>query len=208
MVNMFVEGGAFMYPILVCLILAIMFAIERAWNLTRASINTKKFVLKIKDALESGSADGAMEVCAKTRGPVASIFHAGLLRRKRGIDQVEKAIVTAGSIEMAFLEKNLVWLSLFISIAPMLGFLGTVSGMIRAFKDIAAANDISPAIVAAGISEALLTTMFGLAVAIIVQFFHNMFVSRVDKLVIDMEESSYEFVDMLVAMEESKGSVE
>lgn len=206
MVNMFVEGGAFMYPILVCLILAIMFAIERAWNLTRASINTKKFVLKIKDALESGSADGAMEVCAKTRGPVASIFHAGLLRRKRGIDQVEKAIVTAGSIEMAFLEKNLVWLSLFISIAPMLGFLGTVSGMIRAFKDIAAANDISPAIVASGISEALLTTMFGLAVAIIVQFFHNMFVSRVDKLVIDMEESSYEFVDMLVAMEEGQDS--
>jgi biopolymer transport protein ExbB len=208
MVNMFVEGGAFMYPILVCLVLAIMFAIERAWNLARASINTKKFVLKIKDALETGSASDAMEVCAKTRGPVASIFHAGLLRRKRGIDQVEKAIVTAGSIEMAFLEKNLVWLSLFISIAPMMGFLGTVSGMIRAFKDIAAANDISPAIVAAGISEALLTTMFGLAVAIIVQFFHNMFVSRVDKLVIDMEESSYEFVDMLVAMEESKGSAE
>ena len=105
---------------------------------------------------------------------------------------------------MAFLEKNLVWLSLFISVAPMLGFLGTVSGMIRAFKDIAAANDISPAIVASGISEALLTTMFGLAVAILVQFFHNMFVARVDKLVIDMEESSYDFVDTLVALEEEQ----
>ena len=204
MVKMFIEGGVFMYPILVCLILAIMFAIERAWNLSRASINTKKFMLKIREALEKGGDQEAMEVCAHTRGPIASIFHAGLLRKNRGIDQVEKAIVTAGSIEMAFLEKNLVWLSLFISVAPMLGFLGTVSGMIRAFKDIAAANDISPAIVASGISEALLTTMFGLAVAILVQFFHNMFVARVDKLVIDMEESSYDFVDTLVALEEEQ----
>jgi biopolymer transport protein ExbB len=204
MVKMFVDGGVFMYPILACLILGIMFAIERAWNLTRASINTKKFMVKIKTALESGGEQEAMEVCSKTRGPIASIFHAGLLRKSRGIDQVEKAIITAGSIEMAFLEKNLVWLSLFISIAPMLGFLGTVSGMIRAFNDIAAANDISPAIVASGISEALLTTMFGLCVAIIVQFFHNMFIARVDKLVIDMEESSYDFVDTLVALEESQ----
>ncbi len=208
MVGMFVEGGPFMWPILVCLVLSIMLAFERAWNLSRASINTKKFVLKIKDSLETGSASDAMEVCAKTRGPVASIFHAGLLRRSRGIDQVEKAIVTAGSIEMAFLEKNLVWLALFISIAPMMGFLGTVSGMINAFKDIAAANDISPAIVASGISEALLTTMFGLIVAIIVQFFHNTFIAKVDKMVIDMEESSYEFVDMLVAIEEGQGSAE
>ena len=206
MVKMFVEGGAFMYPILVCLILAIMFAIERAWSLSRASINTKKFMLKIKDALESGGEQEAMEVCAHTRGPIASIFHAGLLRKSRGIDQVEKAIITAGSIEMAFLEKNLVWLSLFISIAPMLGFLGTIAGMIRAFKDIAAANDISPAIVASGISEALLTTMFGLLVAIIVQFFHNMFIARIDRLVIDMEESSYDFVNTLVAIEETQGA--
>ena len=205
MVKMFVEGGAFMYPILVCLILAIMFAIERAWSLSRASINTKKFMLKIKEALESGGEQEAMEVCARTRGPIASIFHAGLLRKSRGIDQVEKAIITAGSIEMAFLEKNLVWLSLFISVAPMLGFLGTIAGMIRAFKDIAAANDISPAIVASGISEALLTTMFGLLVAIIVQFFHNMFIARIDRLVIDMEESSYDFVDTLVAIEETQG---
>jgi biopolymer transport protein ExbB len=204
MVKMFIEGGIFMYPILACLILGIMFAIERAWNLSRASINTKKFMLKIREALEKGGDQEAMEVCAHTRGPIASIFHAGLLRKNRGIDQVEKAIITAGSIEMAFLEKNLVWLSLFISVAPMLGFLGTVSGMIRAFKDIAAANDISPAIVASGISEALLTTMFGLAVAILVQFFHNMFVARVDKLVIDMEESSYDFVDTLVAIEENQ----
>jgi biopolymer transport protein ExbB len=204
MVQLFIEGGPFMYPIMVCLILAIMFAIERAYNLSRASINTKKFMLRIKDSLESGGDQEAMEVCAHTRGPVASIFHAGLLRKDRGIDQVEKAIMTAGSIEMAFLEKNLVWLALFISIAPMMGFLGTVAGMIRAFKDIAAANDISPAIVASGISEALLTTAFGLMVAIVVQFFHNMFVARVDKLVVDMEESSYEFVDTLVAMEDAQ----
>jgi biopolymer transport protein ExbB len=204
MVKMFIEGGIFMYPILACLILGIMFAIERAWNLSRASINTKKFMFRIREALEKGGDQEAMEVCAHTRGPIASIFHAGLLRKNRGIDQVEKAIVTAGSIEMAFLEKNLVWLSLFISVAPMLGFLGTVSGMIRAFKDIAAANDISPAIVASGISEALLTTLFGLTVAIIVQFFHNTFIARIDKLVIDMEESSYDFVDTLVAIEENQ----
>ena len=204
MVKMFIDGGIFMYPILACLILGIMFAIERAWNLSRASINTKKFMLRIREALEKGGDQEAMEVCAHTRGPIASIFHAGLLRKNRGIDQVEKAIVTAGSIEMAFLEKNLVWLSLFISVAPMLGFLGTVSGMIRAFNDIAAANDISPAIVASGISEALLTTLFGLTVAIIVQFFHNTFIARIDKLVIDMEESSYDFVDTLVALEEGE----
>jgi biopolymer transport protein ExbB len=203
MVKMYIDGGIFMHPILACLILGIMFSLERAWTLTRASVNTRKFILKIKEALQSGGEKAAMEVCAQTRGPVASIFHAGLLRRGRGIDQVEKAIVTAGSIEMAFLEKNLIWLALFISVAPMLGFLGTVSGMIRAFNDIAAANDISPAIVAAGISEALLTTLFGLVVAIIIQTFHNIFVSRIDKLVIDMEESSYDFVDTLAMLDEA-----
>ena len=203
MVKMYIDGGIFMHPILACLILGIMFSLERAWTLTRASVNTRKFILKIKEALQSGGEKAAMEVCAQTRGPVASIFHAGLLRRGRGIDQVEKAIVTAGSIEMAFLEKNLIWLALFISVAPMLGFLGTVSGMIRAFNDIAAANDISPAIVASGISEALLTTLFGLVVAIIIQTFHNIFVSRIDKLVIDMEESSYDFVDTLAMIDEA-----
>ena len=145
--------------------------------------------------------EAAQEICENTRGPIASIVHAGLSRFDKGIEQVEKSIVSAGSIEMAFLERGLVWLSLVISVAPMLGFLGTVQGMILAFEDIAAANDISPAIVANGIAVALLTTLFGLVVAIIIQFFHNLFVSKIDKLIIDMEESSVELVDTLIDLQ-------
>jgi biopolymer transport protein ExbB len=158
-------------------------------------------LIKIKQTLSEGGISAALDLCANTRGPVASIFHAGLLRSDRGIDHVEKAILNAGTVEMAFLEKNLVWLALFISVAPMIGFLGTVAGMIQAFQAIAVANDVSPAIVAGGISVALLTTLFGLIVAIIIQFFHNFFTSRIDKLVIDMEESSVELVDALIEME-------
>jgi biopolymer transport protein ExbB len=204
MVKLFLDGGPFMYPILGLLILGIAFSQERLWTLTRASLNTRTFILKIRQAISDGGTDGASEVCASTRGPVAAILHAGLMRAERGLDYVEKSIMTAGTIEMAFLEKNLVWLSTIIAIAPMLGFTGTVSGMIRAFKEIAAANDISPAIVAGGISEALLTTLFGLIVAMIIQVFHNFFVSRVDKLVIDMEEGSVELIDMLAEMEKGR----
>jgi biopolymer transport protein ExbB len=201
MIEWFLRGGFFMWPILACLILGLAISFERLWSLTRASVNTRKFLGKIQTALKEGGVDAAKEVCENTRGPVASVFHAGLSRIGHGIEQVEKAIVNAGSIEMSFLERGLVWLSLVISVAPMLGFLGTVNGMIVAFEDIAAANDISPAIVATGISVALLTTLFGLVVAIIIQFFHNFFVARVDKLIIDMEESSVELVDTLVDME-------
>ncbi|MFQ5769168.1 MAG: MotA/TolQ/ExbB proton channel family protein, partial [bacterium] len=161
----------------------------------------------IKKALSEGGVPAATEVCANTRGPVASIFHAGLLRVDRGIEHVEKAIMNAGSIEMAFLEKGLVWLSTIVSIAPMLGFLGTVWGMIEAFKAIEQANDISPSIVAGGISVALLTTLFGLVVAIIIQTANNFFVSRVDKLIVDMEESSVDFVDTLIEMDREKQGV-
>jgi biopolymer transport protein ExbB len=201
MIEWFLRGGFFMWPILACLILGLAISFERLWSLTRASVNTRKFLGKIQTALKEGGVEAAKEVCENTRGPVASVFHAGLTRIGHGIEQVEKAIVNAGSIEMSFLERGLVWLSLVISVAPMLGFLGTVNGMIVAFEDIAAANDISPAIVATGISVALLTTLFGLVVAIIIQFFHNFFVARVDKLIIDMEESSVELVDTLVDME-------
>ncbi|MCI0494785.1 MotA/TolQ/ExbB proton channel family protein [candidate division KSB1 bacterium] len=204
MIEWFVRGGFFMWPILICLILGLAISLERLWSLTRASVNTKKFMGKIQTALKEGGVEAAKEVCENTRGPVASIFHAGLSRIGNGVDQVEKAIMNAGSIEMAFLERGLIWLSLFISIAPMLGFLGTVQGMILAFEDIAAANDISPSIVATGISVALLTTLFGLVVAIIIQLFHNFFVSRIDKLIIDMEESSVELVDSLIDMEKAK----
>jgi len=201
MIDYFVRGGFFMWPILGFFIFGLAVSIERMWSLTRASINTKKFLAKIQTALKEGGVDAAKEICENTRGPIASIFHAGLSRFDKGIEQVEKSIVSAGSIEMAFLERGLVWLSLVISVAPMLGFLGTVQGMILAFEDIAAANDISPAIVADGIAVALLTTLFGLVVAIIIQFFHNLFVSRIDKLIIDMEESSVELVDNLIDIE-------
>jgi len=206
LLEMFNRGGWAMWPILVLLIFGIAISLERLWTLSRASVNTRKFLTTIKKALNEGGIEAATEVCANTRGPVASVFHAGLLRVDRGIDHVEKAIMNAGSIEMAFLEKGLVWLSTIVSIAPMLGFLGTVWGMIEAFEAIAAANDISPSIVAGGISVALLTTLFGLVVAIIIQTANNYFISRVDKLIVDMEESSVDFVDTLIEMERSKKS--
>jgi len=201
MVYYFNQGGAFMWPILIMLIIGIMISIERFISLTRASVNTRKFLAKVKDALTEGGVEQALEVCASTRGPVASIFHAGLMRANRGVEHVEKAISNAGTIEMAFLERGLIWLATVIGIAPMLGFTGTVQGMISAFEAIKAANDISPSIVAGGISVALLTTLFGLIVAMIIQVFHNYFVSRIDALIIDMEESSTELVDSLIEME-------
>ncbi len=198
MVELFLQGGPFMYPILACLVLGIMFVLERFFTLTRASINRRKFMTDLTKSLDGEGYEQAMELCSKTRGPVASVIHAGLLRTGRGIEAVEKSIMSAGTIEMAFLEKNLVWISTFISIAPMLGFTGTVAGMVNAFRSIAEANDISPSIVASGISQALLTTLFGLIVAILLQFFNNYFISRIDKMVLDMEEASVEFVDLMV----------
>ncbi|MFH1942304.1 MAG: MotA/TolQ/ExbB proton channel family protein [bacterium] len=204
MVEYFLAGGGFMWPILVSLVFGVAISIERLISLTRASVNTRKFLTNVISSLDKGGVDAAVAVCQKTKGPVASIFHAGLLRAKRGTEHVEKAITNAGTIEMAFLERGLIWLSTFISLAPMLGFTGTVYGMIRSFDDIKKANDIQPSIVAEGISIALLTTLFGLVVAIILQVFHNYFVSKIDRLVIDMEETSTELVDHLIEMEEKK----
>ena len=161
------DGGIFMHPILGCLIVGLALCFERLWTLSRARINTKDFIIKVKKALESGGIDAAMDVCSKTRGPVASVFQAGLLRANEGIDAAEKAIMTYGGIEMGFLEKGLIWISLFITLAPMLGFTGTVQGMITAFDAVKEAAQISPSIVAGGISIALLTTLFGLVVAMI-----------------------------------------
>ncbi len=200
MVELFNKGGPFMWPLLVCLVIGIAFVFERFWSLTRASINAKKFFIKVQQSLEESGVVGAIEVCANTRGPVASIFHAALLKTEHGLERMEKAIEDGGSIEMAFLEKGMIWLSTIISIAPLLGFLGTVSGMIRAFSAIARRGDVEPSIVAGGISEALITTAAGLAVAILIQAFYNFFASRIDKIVIDMEESSIALVDTLVDM--------
>jgi biopolymer transport protein ExbB len=198
------DGGIFMHPILGCLVVGLALCFERLWTLSRARINTKDFIIQVKKALESGGIDAAMDVCSKTRGPVASVFQAGLLRANEGIDAAEKAIMTYGGIEMGFLERGLIWISLFITLAPMLGFTGTVQGMITAFDAIKEAAQISPSIVANGIAIALLTTLFGLVVAMILQVFYNYFVSAIDKLVAGMEESSVELIDTLYQMQQAK----
>ena len=190
-------GGLFMHPILACLVLGLAFCVERFWTLSRARVNTKDFIVKVTKALETGGVEAAKDICANTRGPIASVFHAGLLSADEGLDAAEKAIIAYGGIEMSFLEKGMTWISTFITIAPMLGFTGTVQGMITAFDSIKEAAQISPAIVADGISVALLTTLFGLVVAMILQVFYNYFISRIDKLVGDMEESSIELIDAL-----------
>ncbi len=200
LVRYFNEGGNFMWPVLIILIVGLAIAFERVISLNRADVNTRKFILNVKGALDEGGVSAAEEVCANTRGPVASVFQAGLLRVDEGIDAVEKAVVAYGSIEMSFLERGLIWLSLFIAIAPMFGFLGTVIGMVQAFDAIEAAGDISPSLVARGIKVALLTTVFGLIVAIILQFFYNYAVSKIDRIVVEMEEASIELIDSLVLM--------
>ncbi len=204
LVEKYIEGGFFMHPILAILIIGLALSIAKWISLSKASINTRKFLTEVKKALDEGGIEKALEVCQKTPGPVASIFQAGLLRANEGIEAAEKAIIAYGGIEMAFLERGLVWLSLFISLAPLLGFTGTVQGMIAAFDSIKEAKNISPEIVAGGISIALLTTLFGLVAAMILQTFYNYFVAKVDKIVIDMEESSIELIDALAAMQQGK----
>ncbi len=195
----FIEGGPFfMGIVLVALILGLAIAIERIIYLNLATTNTKKLVAGIDEALTSGGIDAAKEVCRNTKGPVASIFYQGLDRSEEGIDAAEKAVVGYGGVQMGLLEKNISWLSLFIALAPMLGFMGTVIGMIGAFDSIQAAGDISPTVVAGGIKVALLTTVFGLVVAIILQVFYNYIISKVDGIVNDMEDASITLIDLLV----------
>ncbi len=201
LVDLFNQGGAFMWPILVLFALGLGFVIERFYTLTRASVNTRKFLARLHNALQEGGIEGAAAVCEQTPGPVAAILHAGLARADKGLESVEKSITNAGSIEMAFLERGMVVLSTVIGFAPMLGFTGTVAGMVDAFDAIKKANDISPAVVAGGISKALLTTLFGLVVAMTIQVFFNYFTSKIDRLILDMEESSIELMDALVELE-------
>ncbi len=195
----YIQGSwVFMSFVLVCLILGLAFCIERIITLNIATTNTDKLLEKIDDALKSGDMDGAKEICKSTQGPTASILYEGLKRSDEGIESVEKAVVSYGGVQMGLLEKGLVWISLFISIAPMLGFMGTVIGMIQAFDKIAEVGDISPAIVAGGIKIALLTTVFGLIVAIILQVFYNYIVSKIDGIVNKMEDASISLVDILI----------
>ena len=197
MVQYFIDGGGFMWPILISLIFGLGFSFERAYSLVISSINSKKFYEDITNILENESVQAAVDLCDKTPGPLAGVFHAGLARFHRGLREIEKAIQNAGSLEMSFLEKNMIWLNTVITVAPMIGFTGTVVGMIAAFDAIKAANDISPAVVAGGISQALLTTAFGLITAMIIQFFQNYFISRIDKLILEMEEHSVKLLDLL-----------
>jgi biopolymer transport protein ExbB len=195
----FIEGGAgFMTLVLIPLILGLAIAIERIITLGLATTNSKKFLASVEAELAKGNVEGAKNICKATRGPIASICYQGLSRVKEGVDIVEKSLVSYGSVQMGLLEQGLSWLSLFIALAPMLGFMGTVVGMIDAFDAIAAAGDISPTVVAGGIKVALLTTVFGLVVAIILQIFYNYIVAKVDGLVNDMEDSSISFMDMIV----------
>jgi len=197
----FIEGGpVFMGIVLLCLILGLALAIERIIYLNMATTNTKKLLSKIEGALKKkkGGVDAAKKICANTRGPVASIFYQGLERSKEGIAMVEKSIVSYGSVQMGVLEKGLSWIALFIALAPMLGFMGTVIGMIEAFDAIQDAGDISPSLVAGGIKVALLTTVFGLIVAMILQVFYNYLIAKVDSIVNDMEDASISLIDILV----------
>ena len=195
----FIEGGAsFMGAVLLSLIFGLAFAFERIIYLNLATTNTDKLLKRIEDALDSGGVDAAKEVCRNTRGPVASIFYQGLERMDQGIDIVEKSVVSYGSVQMGLLERGLSWISLFIAIAPMLGFLGTVIGMIVAFDKIQIAGDVQPALVAGGIKIALITTVSGLIVAIILQLFYNYIVSKIDSIVNKMEDASITLIDLLV----------
>ena len=195
----FIEGGAgFMALIIICLIIGLALAIERILYLSFSKTNTKKLVERVEAALADGGIEKAKEVCRNTRGPVASIFYQGLDRYDQGLDVVEKSIVSYGSVQMSNMEKGLSWISLFIAIAPSLGFLGTVIGMIQAFDAIQAAGDISPNVVAGGMKVALITTVGGLIVALILQVFYNYILAKIDSISIDMEDSSIALVDALV----------
>lgn len=195
----FIEGGAFfMSFVLLALVLGLALVIERIIYLTFAQTNTELLLAEVEGALNNGGVEAAKEVCRNTRGPVATIFFEGLDHYDEGLDMVDKSIMSVGSVENGKLEKGVSWISLFIALAPMLGFMGTVIGMIGAFDAIEAAGDINPSLVAGGIKVALLTTVFGLITAIILQIFYNLIVAMIDGIVIKMEDASISFMDLLV----------
>jgi len=197
--DLFIAGGVnFMTPILLCMIIGLAISIERIITLNLATTNTKKLLGQIEDALAKGGVNAALDVTRNTRGPVASIFTQGLMRYHEGIDMVEKSIVSYGGVEMGRLERGLIWISLMISLGPMLGFFGTVIGMVFAFDDIEKAGDISPSIVAGGMKVALITTVGGLVVGMVLQVLYNYLVAKIDGLVNSMEDASISLVDILV----------
>uniref|UniRef100_S0DDG6 Putative biopolymer transport protein n=1 Tax=termite gut metagenome TaxID=433724 RepID=S0DDG6_9ZZZZ len=194
----FLEGGAaWMAPILIFLILGLAISIERIIYLNLSTVNSKKLIGKVEAALKKGGIEEAKKVARDTKGPIASIFYQGLDRYDQGLDNVEKAVVSYGSVQIAQMESGLVWIGLFIALSPMLGFMGTVVGMVDAFDSIQAAGDVSPTLVAGGIKVALLTTLAGLIAAVILQLFYSYIISKIDSLTMDMEDSSITLVDML-----------
>ncbi|MBO7194922.1 MAG: MotA/TolQ/ExbB proton channel family protein [Alistipes sp.] len=196
----FLEGGwGWMLPVLVCLVIGLAVAIERMLFLSLSNINTKKFIESFEKTLNEQGVEAAKELCRNTRGPIASIYYQGLDRLDQGMDAVEKAVVSYGSVQTGQMESGLSWIGLFIALSPMLGFMGTVVGMVGAFDQIQAAGDISPTIVAGGIKVALLTTLMGLISAVILQLFYNYIVSKIDNLVNGMEDASITLVDILTA---------
>ena len=196
----FLEGGwGWMLPILLCLVIGLAVAIERILYLTLSTINSKKLIAAVEDALKTGGIEAAKEVCRNTRGPIASIFYQGLARHDQCLASVDNAVVYYGSVQTGQMESGLSWIGLFIALSPMLGFMGTVVGMIDAFDAIQAAGDISPTLVAGGIKVALLTTLLGLIAAVILQLFYNYIVSKIDSLVNDMEDTSITLMDILTA---------
>ena len=193
-----IEGGVlFMSFVVLCLIFGLALAIERIIYLNMATTNTKSLMDSVEEALKGGGVDAAAALCADTRGPVAAIFKQGLERSGGSYEELAKAVEDYGSLESTKLERGLSWISLFIALAPMLGFMGTVIGMIEAFDKIAQANTINASIVAGGIKVALITTVSGLVVAIILQIFYNYILSKIDGIVFDMEEASMELVDLV-----------
>ncbi len=196
----FIEGGpGFMGIVLLCLILGLAIAIERIIYLNLSTSDSKKLTAEVESAMKNGGVNAAKQVCRNTPGPVASIFYQGLDRAGESLESAEKAIISYGGVQMGLLEKNVSWISLFIALAPMLGFMGTVIGMIQAFDKIEAAGDMQPSLVAGGIKVALLTTVFGLIVAIILQIFYNYIIAKIDNIVNDMEDASISLMDILVS---------
>ena len=201
----FIQGGAvWMTPVLICLILGLAFVIERIFYLNLSSVNSQKLLDKVENTIKTKGIGAAKELCRDTKGPLAAVFYQGLDRYDEGLDSVEKSLTSYGAVQMAKLENNMTWISLFIALSPSLGFLGTVIGMVQAFDDIERAGDISPTIVAGGMKVALLTTVFGLISAMILQVFYNYLLTRIDAIVNDMEDATISFMDILVKNKENK----
>ena len=194
----FIEGSAsFMSLVAIALVIGLAFCVERIIYLSLAEINTKKFIGKVEEALEKGDVEAAKDIARNTRGPIASIYYQGLMRIDQGLDQVERSVVSYGGVQAGYLEKGCSWITLFIAMAPSLGFLGTVIGMVQAFDTIQQVGDISPTVVAGGMKVALITTIFGIVVALILQLFYNYILTKIESINSDMEDSSVTLLDLI-----------